>query len=369
MMIQESPLNDIASARGACFEAYHGWRVAGRFSSLEVEYQLARRRAALCDLSHRPKLRITGGASGVEFLHSITTNDLKALRPGQGLTTLLLTTHGKLVAELRVFRSEQDLWLDCEPLCFEAALEVLSKYRLSTQFDLMVERDTASLGLLGPGARTLLSSMAPGSFPLHSNLDHAVLRLGDTEARTIFASSHGATGFEIWGPKDSISRVVAQLENRASPEALGWIGWSTINILRLEAGIPRFGIDMDSTHLPQEVLLESSVSYTKGCFVGQETMARLKYRGHVNKTLVGLRFATTDVPEPGSRILGAGNEVGKVTSAGRSPGLAATIGLGFVRGEFQNPGQELTTVTSSGSISTDVAQLPFHTHRINSHTA
>ena len=368
-MVRESLLSEITRTRGASFEEFHGWSVADRFGSLDAEYRLARQRTALCDLSHRPKLRITGGAEGADFLHRMTTNDIKGLRPGHGLINLLLTVQGKLVADMRVFHTGECLLLDFDPCCFDAALESFSKYRLSTKFDLIAENEIASLGLLGPGSPALLASLAEGPASLQEDMENTALPVAGANVRAILTTYHGAEGYELWAERELLFKIIARLEETASPQAIGWIGWRTIKALRVEAGIPWFGVDMDGTNFPQEVLMEGAVSFTKGCYLGQETVARIKYRGHVNKTLVGLRFESSEVPAAGNKILSQEREVGWITSAVRTPGLDQPIGLGFVRRGFGEPGIRLQTVSSSGSIKTEVVALPFQSHRFDSDTA
>ncbi len=358
-MMKDSLLSEITRRRGADFQEYHGWRVAAQFQPLDQEYSQVTERAAICDLSHRRKLRITGGDQGADFLNRLTTNEVMSLRTGQGMLNLLLTEHGKLLADMRVFRTGEDLLLDFDPLCFDAACEVLSKHRLSTEYDLVVEDWIATVGVLGPGSAALLSSLSGAPISLEAPMDHALLDLGGFEIRVILSDYYGVHSFELWASRESLTRIISRIEESTGPEAVSWVGWRVLNVLRIEAGIPWYGVDMDESNFPQEVLMERAISYTKGCFLGQETVARIKYRGHVNRHLAGLRFEDSALPVAGNKIRNAGRQVGSVTSAVRSPGLNQVIGLGFVRRGFDRPGTRLETLTSSATVSTEVVTLPF----------
>ncbi len=357
-MIRESPLGELTRARGGIHQDYHGWRVAERFSSLSDEYRLARNQAGLSDLSHRPKLRLTG-AERVEFLNRITTNDIKNLSPGKGLINVLLTVRGKMVAEMRVFNTEEQVLLDFDPICFDAALEVFIKHRLSTRVEFIPAGEIASLGLLGPRADLLLNTLGIDPAGLDGEMDHVEFSIDQVDIRVIRTARHGANGYELWGSAEALSRIINRLEEALPSPALGWIGWGAINVLRIEAGIPWFGVDMNDDNFPQEALMENAISFTKPCYLGQETMARIKYRGHVNKRLVGLRFEISQAPDPGEKMFGAEQEVGCVTSAVLSPGFAHPIGLGFARKGFDEPGDRLELKRPSGSISCEVVVLPF----------
>ncbi|MBI4482292.1 MAG: aminomethyl transferase family protein, partial [Acidobacteria bacterium] len=138
------------------------------------------------------------------------------------------------------------------------------------------------------------------------------------------------------------------------------VGWEAYQVLRVEAGIPLFGTDMDESHMPLEAGLEHALSTTKGCYVGQEVMARILYRGHVNRKLTGLRLQGGKVPEKGSTIVAGDKEIGQVTSAVFSPALGQPIALGYVRREFLTPGSKVEVKFNGDSASAEVVTLPFY---------
>jgi folate-binding protein YgfZ len=170
------------------------------------------------------------------------------------------------------------------------------------------------------------------------------------------------TGFDLFVPNDSLGAVADKLIAAAKSAGGRACGWQAFEMARIEAGIPRFGADMDETSLPQECGIESrAVSYTKGCYIGQEVLNRVHSIGHVNRELRGLRMPDDlpALPMKGDKLFHAGKEVGVITSATHSPALKAIIALGFVRREAAQAGTELAVQTGSGEFTATVALPPF----------
>ncbi|HJV55718.1 MAG TPA: glycine cleavage T C-terminal barrel domain-containing protein, partial [Methylomirabilota bacterium] len=214
----------------------------------------------------------------------------------------------------------------------------------------------AILSLQGPGARGLLEGLAGTALDL-TPYAHAEVAVTGAPVRVINRAEGPAPGYHCWTAVEHAEAM------RSAALAAGAVaaGAETLEILRIEAGQPWYPQDVDASVILPETRLESLVSYTKGCYIGQETVARVKYRGHVNRALSGLIVEGDRVPDVGARVLAAGTEVGKVTSAVRSIALGRPIALGYVRREHFEPGTAVTVVDGAGAQPARVSALPFVT--------
>ncbi len=299
------------------------------------EYELLKQGVGAVDRSDRGKLLLTG-SEVAEFLQGQITNDVEALAPGTGCYAALLTHKGKLRADMRVLRGDDWFLLDTEAQGLAPLARTIEMYSIGRDVrasDVTAER--AILSLVGPDARELLETAPP------------------TDEHTFVEGQHGlyvATdlGVDVIAPASSAEAV---------REALGVSAASaeTVECLRIEGGRPRHGIDMDEGTIPEEAgLNDRAVSFTKGCYVGQETVARLHYRGRPNRRLRGLRLSAP--AGQGDEIVAAGKAVGTVGSACVSPAYGP-IALAIVRREAE-PGATVS-VGDSGTTA-EVVELPFH---------
>jgi tRNA-modifying protein YgfZ len=290
---------------------------------------------ALVDRSERGKLALTG-PQAKELLSGQVTNDIEALSPGAGCYAALLTNKGKMVADLRVLDTDDELWLDTERVALQALFDTLR--RGAVGWDAELHKRTlqqALLSLVGPQAgQAAGAELGPEHANRHAQLGGADVVLVATDM-----------GVDIVCAAEDAERVRAALDVPVVPEAAA-------EVLRVESGRPRYGLDLDDATIPQEAgLNERAVSFTKGCYVGQETVARLHYRGKPNRRLRGLRLSEA-VPTGTPLLLGE-REVGRVGSSVVSPRFGP-IGLALVRREAA-VGDELR----AGEARAVVAELPF----------
>ncbi len=275
------------------------------------EYEAARHGVALFDRSSLGKVSVTG-RDRLAFLQGMLTNDVKALAPGQGAPAAFLDAHGKVTVLLVVYAAQDRVLIELPAQMTAKTLETLDHFLISEKAEFeAVDEAVAILSLQGRGARALLEGLAGATLDL-------------------------APYAHVAGP-------------------------ATLEILRIEAGQPWYPQDVDQSVILPETRLEALVSYTKGCYIGQETVARVKYRGHVNRALSGLVVEGARVPEGGARVVVAGAEVGKVTSAARSIALGRPIALGYVRREHFEPGTAVTIADGGGEQPARVSALPFVT--------
>jgi tRNA-modifying protein YgfZ len=293
---------------------------------------------ALVDRSERGKLALTG-AEAAAFLSGQVTNDVEALPSGSGCYAALLTNKGKMLGDLRVMNMsppDLELWLDTERVALQTLFDTIRRASVGWQVELHKRTlEQALLSLVGPRAAEAVGcELAP---------EHANRRVELGGAQVVLIATD--VGVDVVCAAQDAATVRAALDVREVPEAAA-------EVVRVEAGRPRYGIDLDDTTIPQEAgLNERAVSFTKGCYVGQETVARLHYKGKPNRHLRGLRLS--DQVPSGTPLVAGEREVGRLGSSVVSP-RHGPIGLAIVRREAA-PGDQLTAGTATAT----VVELPF----------
>jgi folate-binding protein YgfZ len=307
---------------------------------LDAQYRQLREECGLLDRSARGKLAIRG-AEAAEYLQGQVTNEVEALRPGEGCYAALLDRKGHLQADLRVLRTAEDEFLlDTEVAGLEAARRHLQTYNIGRDAEVAEETgERALLSLIGPRSAEVAAVARRGEH------DSQQTEIAGVECLAITTGDGVDLACEVAGRE----ALLAELVERGAAE----IGEQAAEIARIESGIPRFGAEMTVTTMPAEAgIVERAVSFTKGCYIGQETVARLHYRGKPNRHLRGLRF---DAPAAsGTALLLGERQVGEVGSACVSPALGP-IGLAILRREAE-PG---TSLQLPGAERAEVVELPF----------
>ena len=301
------------------------------------------------------------GRDRVAFLQGMLTNDLKVLNPGQGCPAAFLDAHGKVQALLTVLSLEDRLLLMLNGGSAEKTLQVLDKFLISEKaFFRDVSAETALFLLAGPATAAVVERLT-GEPPLPGAWAHAERRVAEIPVRVI--TGGGETGeAEAWlhAPLSAGERLWGEALEAGKPLRLRPIGVTALDVLRVEAGTLWYGHDVDETVLLPEIPAGRYVSYTKGCYIGQEVVARIKYRGHVNRSLTGLTFDGDRVANSGAAIEAEGRQVGHVTSAVSSYALNRPIALAFVRREHLEPGTRVTVRDDDLSLTARVTALPFY---------
>jgi len=298
-----------------------------------TEYEVVRDGGAgLIDLSEaRGRIRV-GGSETVMFLNGLITNDVKNLAEKRWIPAVFPTVQGRLIGAVRVIRGSGGSFLiDTETASHEAVLKTISRFILAGDFKVSdVTAETALLTVQGEGAAQVVEKVLETPVSEMSRDGVSEIEWQNVPITIMRASHTGEDGFDVVIDSSRKAELQQALED-AGAQA---IGEDTFEILRVEAGIARFGRDLDETNVVPETNLDEAVSYTKGCYVGQEIIVRIKHRGHPAKKLTGLRFETDQQIEPGAVIRSTENqEIGRVTSAVISPRLGS-IGLGYVRYEY-----------------------------------
>ncbi|HJR42064.1 MAG TPA: glycine cleavage T C-terminal barrel domain-containing protein [Gemmatimonadaceae bacterium] len=335
-----------------------GHSVAMHYGDIAAEYAALRRGAMLVDRSARGRSRVEG-AKAAELLTGLVTNDVDALTSGQGLYAAALTPKGKIIADLRIFAEGERFLIDAPVRAQAGWMATLRKFvnpRLAPYRD---ASDTLrQIGVFGVRAREIVSlvlgvdvstleAMAPYAHATSERVaDALVARVPDA----------GLEGYEIFLPADAHAELWRALSDAGATPA-GLLAWE---VARIEAGRPEWGVDMDDNTIPQEANLEElhAISYTKGCYTGQEVVARVHFRGHVNRHLRGLLCGRAEPPPSRAELSdSSGKAVGDVRSSALSPRLGA-IALAMVRREVE-PGTTVAVRWEGGEATADVTPLPF----------
>ena len=297
-----------------------------------VEYEAVRGDGAgLIDLSaSRGRIRVSG-SEAIMFLNGLITNDIKNATENSWLPAVFPTVQGRLIGAVRILRDEQGFLIDTESPAHEAILKTISRFTMAGDFRVSdVTSESALLTVQGKRASEIIRAAS--------------------ELRMIPATHTGEHGFDLLlGANDRFAVTEKLIAAGAKP-----VSSDVFEMLRIEAGIPRHGQDMDETNIVLEANLDDAISYTKGCYVGQEIIIRIKHRGHVAKRLTGLRLL--EPVDAGETVSSEdGKEIGRVTSVTYSPELVSPIALGYVRYEYLAPG----TAVNIDDVSATVVELPF----------
>lgn len=323
-------------------------------------YDAARQSAAIVDRTAERGRIVVAGPDRASYLQGLLTNDTAALAAGRGCYAAMLTPQGRMIADMRVYELGDLMLLTLARDVKDVVLTKLDQFLFSENVQLGdVTESFAQLAVVGPAAAATVSSLLDAvpqevvaALPGHGNL-----RATSQEQPVIVTkiADAGVAGFDLYVDASMREGVVAALVARGARDASGDVA----ETLRVEGGVPRFGLDMDAETIPLEAGIESqAISFTKGCYVGQEVIIRVLHRGHgrVARRLVGLTFdPSASVPARGAVVRGGDREVGGVTSAVFSPVLGRPIALGYVHRDFVEPG---TAVTVEGAPAI-VAARPF----------
>jgi len=284
-------------------------------------YEALRNGVALLDLSGRGAIQASG-RDRARLLHNLTSNDVKKMAPGQGCYAFLLSPQGRIQADLNLFCFADRFLLDTEPELRERVQQHIRRYLISDQVELEdVTAGTAVLGLEGPGSSALLAALAapaPESPWQHAAWDDAVVAA---------VSLTGQPGFRIFAAAGRAQDLRLLLEEAGAVPATP----EDARTVRIENGKPRYGEEISDTSLPQETQQMHAVSFTKGCYLGQEIVERIRARGHVNRKLVRLQFDSTEAPAPGTKVTAGEEEAGEIASAVWSPQAAHVVALAWLR--------------------------------------
>lgn len=320
------------------------------------EYSAVREGAGLLDLSSRGRVLVSGSET-LMFLNGLITNDMNTLAAASWMPAAFANVQGRLLAAVRVIRREDGFLIDTEAATSAAVIKLLDKFTLAGDFKLADFTDSmALLSVQGPNAARIVRSVFDAEAAAIGQQNVANLRLAGHNIMIMRATHTAEDGFDCFVEQSGAAAVREALV-RAGAISLGD---ETFETLRIEAGIPRYGIDMDESNVVTETNLDEAISFTKGCYVGQEIIIRIKHRGHVAKKMAGVTLTGTSAAGRNSKIMSAdGKEIGHITSATFSPRLERAIALAYLKYDYLAPGTSVRVIGADPEISGEVTELPF----------
>ena len=326
---------------------------------MDPEYTSLHSTAGLVDLGWRDRLRVRG-ADRASFLQAMTTNDVAALAPGAGCRAVFVNVKGRILADARVLADGDAYWVDLPPGRGRPVSEHLRKYIISEQVEVDDMADAwGAIAIIGPAAESVVAAAigrVPDPLPLNG---HAPAVAGGTSVRLVRVR-HGVDGFELWAPLEQLAALWDLLRDRGRAAGAVPVGLDALEVARIESGEGGYGADFDESNFPQEAGLDDAISYTKGCYLGQEVIARIHFQGHVNRRLIGLTLEGETLPATRSEVRAGGKPAGHVTSAARSPALGRPVALAMLARAAAAPGTQVEVVSGAGTVlSGRVVSLPF----------
>jgi folate-binding protein YgfZ len=342
----ETNWKESLSTAGAVFAPGDSTGEALHFGNAREEYAALTGGVGLADFSHRTQIELTG-ADRQTFLHNLCTNEIRRLTAGTGCEAFLCNAQGHVLALVNVFCGAANLVIETVPGVGAKLLAHLDRYLIREKVELADRSESwAELLLAGPGSDAILQPLA-GDLPQQplgnvltqcAGVDVSLRRVEITQPHGYLLSAERCELPKLWQ---------ALLQAGARP-----CGSAAVETARIEAGTPYFGPDITDANLPQEIARDArAISFVKGCYIGQETVARLDALGHVNRTLVGVRFAGAELPAAGTDLTDdSGKVVGRVTSATFSPRLTAPLAFAYVRRETNTPGAKLGSSVGSAEV-------------------
>lgn len=357
--MKRTVLSALHEARGACWMEHHGWEIPARYAEVQAEYQALQEGVGLIDLSYRTLLKVTGRDRRT-WLHGQVTQDIVHLPEGRGAYATIMTPQGRMVSDLSVFALGDALLLDFPAGTDVPPADYLNRYLIMERAEIEeLSEGWALLSLQGPQSPCALSAVLGQNV---SRMEAWQIREECYQDNPLYVArvGHcGEDGYDLYVPAASAPSLWGSLCQHRAEFAVHSVGWEALNIRRLEAGIPWWGEELDGTIVPLEARLDRAIHPEKGCYVGQEIIARLHARGHVNNLLAGFRVLEDALPARGSEIHHGGRKVGRVSTALQSLRLQHPIALGYLRRELQDQGTRVQAMTADGAVELEVVPLPF----------
>jgi len=308
------------------------------------QYQAVEKAVGWADRGSRSRLRVSG-PDAAKFLHNVTTNDVKRLPAGRGCEAFVTSLKGRTLAYVSIHRLPDSFLVRADAEGLSAALPHMRKYGVFDDVDIEdVSLETSEHHSAGPGAEAWLAA-AGAAIPEAADLAVVATQVLGRDVLCVREASTGRPGFTLIAVGEAHAGLGEALRAAEADSKLVRLEDEVFEALRIEAGTPVFGREVTEGNLPQEIGRDDrAISFVKGCYIGQETVARLDALGHVNRIIKGLRFQADDgsVPPPGATLLADGKDIGAVTSAAFSPGWDAWIGMGLIRVSHAKAGAELS---------------------------
>ncbi len=338
----ETPLAALHKEAGATMGTWFGCELPDHWTEPRTEQEFARKSVALVDKNCRAYLSFSG-PDRVRYLNAILTNNIKDLSPGQGNVSLLLNPQGHILAEIETYALPESLFCVSYAMIRERLAEWLDKYIIMDDVTLTDESQRyGTLGIEGPKAAAVAREIAGVDLSALEELGRKEIVVSAIPCWITKRSPGGIAGCEFLAEREKLTELWGILSEAVKKYGGGAIGYAALSAQRLAQGVPWFGYDFGEKQIPHEAGLEKShISYTKGCYTGQEIVERVRSRGQVNRRRVDLIFEGAGVPAAGEALTADGKEVGFVTRAAMPSFFSHAIGMGYVRKDHNAAGSRL----------------------------
>jgi folate-binding protein YgfZ len=349
-------LDEVLKAAGARFTDSGG---VSDFGDPPAEYAAATSGAAIYVAGNRGLIELTGNDRAV-WLHNLTTNTIRTLQPGEGNYTFATNVKGRILLDFNAIVLSDAIWLDIDRRFVAKALTHFDHYLISEDVRLRDRSDEfVRIALIGPKAAEVADAVGATQGPAMASLGSVPVVLVQKRRLLVRHDFAGVFGAELYIEAGDAEACWNRLLEIGRPVGLRPIGQSAVEVLRIEAGIPVYGQDIDEDVLPAETQqIERAVSYVKGCYLGQEVVERMRSHGALARKLVGIRLESLEGVEAGMPLRLGGEEVGRITSLCQSRALGQAIGLGYVRMAHAQPGTKVRVGPAPG-VEAAITALPF----------
>jgi folate-binding protein YgfZ len=339
----ETQLAALHKSAGATMGTWFGCALPDHWADPRAEEEFARKTVALVDKNYRAYLSFTG-PDRVRYLNAILTNNIKDLAPGQGNVSLMLNPQGHILAEIKTYALVESLFCVSYTMIRERLVEAIEKYIIMDDVTLTDESwRFGTLAIEGPKAAAVAREIAGIDLSALRELERIESTVASIPCWITRRSSGGVLGCEFLCERERLAELWQVLLAGVKKHGGGAMGYAALSAQRLAQGVPWFGYDFGEKQIPHEAgLQDSHISYTKGCYTGQEIVERVRSRGQVNRRRVDLIFNGTGVPASGETLTVDEKEAGFVTRAAVPSFLSHAIGMGYVRKDFNMPGSRLS---------------------------
>ena len=336
---------------GAKMGEWFGCELPDSFGNWEEEYRLLRENVGLVDKNYRAYLEFTG-PDRVRYLNAILTNDIKGLKENRGTVSLFLNPQGHIQAEIETYAFAEMLFCVSYAMIRERLVPALDKYIIMDDVTLSDATEKyATMAVEGPAAPDAVFAASGVELATMDQFESKEAKVGDISCRVVKKLPGGIAGGEFVVGRERAEELWKVLEATVRRIGGGPVGYQALNSLRLETDVPWFGYDFGEKQIPHEAGLQNShISYTKGCYTGQEIVERVRSRGQVNRVRVSLRFDAGEEATKDTVLLADGKEIGYVTRSGFSPLLKTWIGMGYVRREQASLGTKLSMPNGEATV-------------------
>jgi folate-binding protein YgfZ len=338
----ETPLAEMHRAAGAKMAVWFGCSLPDEYGDVNAEFRYARESVALIDKNYRAYLSFAG-PDRVRYLNAILTNNIKGLATSQGTVSLLLNPQGHILAEVETYALPDSLFCVSYAMIRARLIEVIEKYIIMDDVTLTDQTERyATLALEGPKAAAVVQEVSGADIATLEELSFCAGSVASIPCRIVKRSPGKIPGAEFVIERDKVAALWQILLEAARRCGGGPMCYAALSAVRLSQGVPWFGYDFGEKQIPHEAGLEHShISYTKGCYTGQEIVERVRSRGQVNRRRVELLFSGDTAPDPGALLTLDGKEAGYVTRAARISDPPRILGMGYVRKEGRAVGSVL----------------------------